>query len=109
VNYQVSAGHLLLNGVIALGYGLLSSIVAGYALGLIGFFSLFLAIILGPMAGELLVRLLERINRKRGRSMQVVVGICYGLGAAPVVLVFFSLSLIIFTVAAVATAVTRLR
>jgi tetratricopeptide (TPR) repeat protein len=111
VNYQVSAGSLALSAGIALIYGLFASIAAGLALGLInvGFLGLFLAMILGSTAGELLVRLLERVNRKRGRSVQVAVGICYGVAAAPVALFFFSLGLIIFTVAAIATTVTRLR
>jgi tetratricopeptide (TPR) repeat protein len=114
VNYQVSAGSLALSAVIALAYGLFVSVAAGFALGMIGFFGLYLAIIFGPMAGELLVRLLERVNRKRGRSVQIVVGICYGLGAAPLLLIFliigrFSIGLAIFTVAAIVTTVTRLR
>jgi Kef-type K+ transport system membrane component KefB len=111
VNYQVSAGSLALSAGIALAYGLLASILAGFAFGLIhlGFLGLFLAMILGSTAGELLVRLLERVNRKRGRSVQVAVGICYGVAAAPVALFFFGLSLVIFTVAALTTAITRLR
>ncbi|MEI7769874.1 MAG: hypothetical protein WCI67_07800 [Chloroflexales bacterium] len=109
VNYKVSAGSLALSGVIALAYGLFASVVAGLALGMVGFFGLYLAIIFGPMAGELLVRMLERINRKRGRSVQIAVGICYGVGAAPVALLSFSLGLAVFTVAALVTVVTRLR
>jgi len=109
VNYQVSAGSLALSAVVALVYGLFSSVVAGFALGMIGYFGLYLALIFGPMAGELLVRLLERVNRKRGRSVQIVVGLCYGLAAAPVVLLFFNLGLIIFAIATLVTAVTRLR
>ncbi|MEI7643685.1 MAG: hypothetical protein WCJ55_05170 [Chloroflexales bacterium] len=109
VNYQVSAGSLALSGVIALAYGLFASIVAGVALGMTGFFGLYLAIIFGPMAGELLVRMLERVNRKRGRSVQIVVGIGYGLGIAPFLLIFFNIGLAIFSIAALATAVTRLR
>jgi Kef-type K+ transport system membrane component KefB len=111
VNYQVSAGSLALSAGIALAYGLLASIVMGFAFGLInlGFLGLFLAMILGSTTGELLVRLLERVNRKRGRSVQVAVGVCYGLAAAPVALFLLSIGLIIFTIAAIATAVTRLR
>lgn len=109
VNYQVSASHLVINGLIALVYGFITTIAAGLVFGMIGFFGLFLAIFIGPAIGELLVRLLERVNRKRGRSMQVVVGIGYGLGAAPVALILLSLGVIVFTIAAIATAVTRLR
>jgi tetratricopeptide (TPR) repeat protein len=109
VNYQVSTSHLLINGLIGLAYGFMTTILAGLVFGMIGFFGILLAFFIGPAVGELLVRLLERVNRKRGRSVQVVVGIAYGLGAAPVGLILFSLGLIVFTVAAIATAVTRLR
>ncbi|WP_129626664.1 B-box zinc finger protein [Candidatus Oscillochloris fontis] len=109
VNYQVGASDLLINGAVTFFFAFLMSIVAGFGLALIGFFSIILAFILGPSAGELLVRLLERLNRKRGRSMQIMVGVCYGLGALPVVAFFFNIALLIFTIAALATAVTRLR
>ncbi len=110
VNYQVATGDLIISGLIALVSGLLASVAAGLVLGMLGgFLGLFLAIFLGSAAGELLVRLLERVNRKRGRSVQVAVGICYGLGAAPVVLFLLSLGLIIFTVAVIGTAAARLR
>ncbi|NTW03019.1 MAG: hypothetical protein HGA19_17345 [Oscillochloris sp.] len=109
VNYQVSAVNLATSGIIALVYGILISILAGFLLGMAGFMGFFLAIILGPTAGEMLIRLLERVNRKRGRAIQIAVGICYGLGAVPVVLSFFSLGVILFTIAAIATAITRLR
>jgi hypothetical protein len=108
-NYKVSGGSLAVSAAVALVFGILASVAAGLALGMIGFFGLYLAIFIGPMAGELLVRLLERVNRKRGRAVQIAVGIGYGLGAAPVVLFFFSLGLIIFSGAAIITAVTRLR
>jgi hypothetical protein len=108
-NYKVSAGSLAISAAVALFFGLVASIAAGLALSLIGFFSLYLAIFIGPMAGELLVRLLERVNRKRGRAIQIAVGVCYGVAAAPVLLVFFSVGLLIFTIAAIVTAVTRLR
>ncbi len=109
VNYQVGVSDLLISGAVALGFAFIMSIVAGFGLAMIGFFGLFLAIILGPSTGELLVRLLERINRKRGRSIQIMVGVCYGLGALPVVIFFFNIALLIFSIAALATAVTRLR
>ncbi|NNJ10976.1 hypothetical protein EKD04_011595 [Chloroflexales bacterium ZM16-3] len=114
VNYQVAASDLIISGAITLVYGFLTSIAAGIVFGMIGFFGLLLAIFLGPTIGELLVRLLERVNRKRGRSVQIVVGLCYGLGASMVVLVLLlmgslGLGLIVFTIAAVTTAVTRLR
>lgn len=109
VNYQVATLDLFISGVIAVVYAFGISIAAGIGLGITGFFSLILAIILGPSAGELLVRLLEKVNRKRGRSVQIVVALGYVIGAAPIVAIFFNVGLIIFTIAAVATTVTRLR
>lgn len=108
-NYQVSAGSLVVSGAVAYFYGLLASVAAVLFLGRIGFFGLYLAIFIGPMAGELLVRLLERLNRKRGRAVQITVGVCFGLAAAPVALLFPALGVLIFTIAAIVTAVTRLR
>jgi tetratricopeptide (TPR) repeat protein len=107
VNYQVSVGSLAISSAIAFFYGLVVSIVAGLALGSFGFW--FIALLIGPPAGELLVRILERVNRKRGRAVQIAVGICYGLAAAPVLLLFFSIGFLIFSVAALATVVARLR
>ncbi|MBX0328506.1 hypothetical protein K2Z83_12545 [Oscillochloris sp. ZM17-4] len=110
VNYQVAASDLIISGAIALVYGFLTSIAAGIVFVMLsGFLGLFLAIFLGPMAGELLVRLLERVNRKRGRSVQIVVGVCAVVGAAPVALFLLSIGMILFMIMAVATAVARLR
>ena len=52
--------------------------------------------------------------RPVGTPMQLAIGVCYTLGALPWTLLialvaFFPLSLIVFTIAAAATAVTRTR
>lgn len=115
VNYQVSAGNLIVAGVAALLYGVLLTFLASYLLGMVGFFGFIVAILLGPVAGDLLVRLVDRLtHNKRGRSMQLALGICYTLGALPWTLLIalvavFPLSLVVFTIAAAATAVTRVR
>lgn len=115
VNYQVGVGTLLAAGIIALLYGVLVSFLGAQVLLRIGFFSLIVAFLLGPMAGDLLIRLIDRFtHNKRGRPMQFAVGVCLSLGALPLVLLItlvgrFPLSLILFLVVAVVTAVTRLR
>lgn len=115
VNYQVSAGNLVVAAVITLIYSVVITYLAVQLLSMIGFFGFIVALFLGPVAGDLLVRLIDRLtHNKRGRPLQLAVGICYTLGALPLTLlialfIFFPLSLMIFTIAAAATAVTRLR
>jgi tetratricopeptide (TPR) repeat protein len=115
VNYQVSAVNLVVAGVAALIYGVVVTFLASQLFGMVGFFGFIIAILLGPVAGDLLVRLTDRLtHNKRGRSMQLALGICYTLGALPWTLLIalvavFPLSLVVFTIAAVATAVTRVR
>jgi tetratricopeptide (TPR) repeat protein len=115
VNYQVGAGAVLIAGVIALIYGVLLAFLGSQLLLRLGFFSFIVAFLLGPMAGDLLIRLIDRFtHNKRGRPMQLAVGICLTLGTLPWILLItlvgrFPLSLIVFTIIAVATAVARLR
>ncbi|MBP1466775.1 hypothetical protein EYB53_013755 [Candidatus Chloroploca sp. M-50] len=115
VNYQVSEVNLLVAGATALIYSLAISFVAVQLLGMVGFFGFLLAFFLGPLAGNLLVRLSDRFTKgKRGRLMQIALGICYTLGALPwlgLTLIFgvLPLGLIIFTVMAVTTVVAQMR
>ncbi|NCC32207.1 MAG: hypothetical protein EOM24_09310 [Chloroflexia bacterium] len=115
VNYQVSEVNLLVAGATALIYSLAISFVAVQLLGMVGFFGFLLAFFLGPLAGNLLVRLSDRFTKgKRGKLMQVALGICYTLGAVPwlgISLIFgvLPLGLIIFTVMAITTVVAQMR
>lgn len=115
VNYQVSAVNLLVSGVVALIYGMIITFVAWWALAQIGFFGFFVAFLLGPVAGDLLVRISDRLtHNKKGRSMQLAVAGCYVLGALPWTLLTalagaLSLALILFTIIAATTAVARVR
>lgn len=115
VNYQVSTGQILLVAVVALIYGVLVTFLASQILLRIGFFGLIVAFLLGPVAGDLLIRLTDRLTRsKRGRPMQFAVGACFTIGALPwttliSLVVGLPLSLIAFTIIAGITAVTRLR
>jgi hypothetical protein len=115
VNYQVSAANLLVAAVTSLLYAVLVTFLASQLLGMVGFFGILIGFFLGPVAGDLLVRLIDRLtHNKRGRPVQLTIGICYTLGALPwtlliALLAFFPLSLVVFTIAAAATAVTRTR
>ncbi|PDV98807.1 hypothetical protein [Candidatus Chloroploca asiatica] len=115
VNYQVSEVNLLVAGATALIYSLAISFVAVQLLGMVGFFGFLLAFFLGPLAGNLLVRLSDRFTKgKRGKLMQIALGICYTLGALPwlgITLIFgvLPLGLIIFTVMAITTVVAQMR
>lgn len=122
VNYQVSGANLVTAGAVALVYGLLMTFLASQLLGMIGFFGLFAAFLLGPVVGDLLVRLSDRLTRnKKGRPMQLALAGCYALGASPLFLLLvlvgglrllFSagvLALILFTVTAITTIVARVR
>lgn len=115
VNYQVATEHMIVAGVVALIYGVLVTFLAAYLLGAVGFFGFIVALLLGPIAGDALTRLVGRLaQNKRGRPMQLAVGICYTIGALPWTMLIalmggFPLSLILFTIIAATTAVTRLR
>jgi tetratricopeptide (TPR) repeat protein len=112
VNYQVSAANAAVAGITAFIVTGVATVLGSYLLAIAGFFGFIVAILLGPVAGELLIRLTDRLtHNKRGRAMQLTVGICSSLGAILGILTFaaFSLSLVVFTIAVVATAVTRLR
>ncbi|NTU81159.1 MAG: hypothetical protein HGA45_17550 [Chloroflexales bacterium] len=128
VNYQVTGTHIAIAGGATLLYSTLLTTLGLLLLGNLGFFSFIIAFLLGPVAGELLVRLLDRLTRsKRGRPVQVTVGVAYGLGIllmlaglafvlgnlSPAVVgrLLFSmpLGLYLFTGIAIVTALTRLR
>lgn len=117
VNYQVSWFNLAVSGVISVVYGVVVSFLALQILGLAGFFSLIISFMLGPLAGNLLVRLLDRVtHNKRGRVLQVTVGVCYSFGALPWMAVYLlfgggwtALLLGVFTLAAVTAAAAALR
>lgn len=116
-NYQVSASTLLLAGSVTFMLSLVLSFLVEAVLG--GWF-IFLSFFIAPAAAEMLIRLLDKVTHaKRGKEMQLTVGIAYGLGAAPWILLpllFFGfapgllpLGAIIFSVVAIVTLVARLR
>ncbi len=106
-NYQISVGSLLKGGVAAF---LVSALVSAF-IGRVPFFFLFF---IGPALGEMIMRAVDSATRfKRGRPMQIVVAISIVAGSVAAVLLSpfgaGGISLLIFLVLAVATAVTRLR
>jgi hypothetical protein len=116
VNYQIEPWHLVVAAVVALVYGTLMTFLAFNVLSFARFFSFIVAFLLGPIAGEGLVRILEVVaQKKRGKSMQIALSVAYAFGAAPLlvplffVAPFLGIALAIFTVIAITTAMARLR
>jgi hypothetical protein len=115
-NYQISVGDLAVAFTVSFIASLLISFLAAWILQ--GFFAFIIAFIIAPFVAEFIVRILDRLTRaKRGREMQVTVGVGLGFGAAPWILLpllagglgFGALPLLLFVGIAIATAVARLR
>ncbi len=106
-NYKVSTNDLVIAAIVgAIAAALVAVPVAFFARGLFGFFIVFMA---GPAIAEFIVRIVDRVTKlKRGRSMQIAVGVAMVLGTLPLVL-FNPLMMIIYLVVGVSTAVARLR
>lgn len=108
-NYKVAPLDLIKGGVVAL----LVSAVASGLLGLIGggFFLFIILFAVAPSAAELIVRSVDWATRnKRGRPMQITVAVAMILGG----LIAFQLvpnllTIALFLLIAVSTAVARLR
>lgn len=105
-NYQVSAGNVILGGLVALLATALASFLVLFVAR--GFFFFFIMIIVGPMIAEVIVRVVDRVTGlKRGRTMQITVGVAMALGALPFALV--NPLLLIFAILAITMATARLR
>jgi hypothetical protein len=105
-NYQLSMRSVLTGGAVAL---VVSALVSTF----VGFIPWFFMIFVGPAIGEFVMRVVDRATRnKRGQAMQFAVAGALILGALLSVLVSprgIGLSLLIFVVLSVSTAVARLR
>jgi hypothetical protein len=114
-NYQVSVGNLAAAAPITLLIALGVSYLLVQFLPAFGFFMLIISFFLGSIVAELIVRLLDRVTHaKRGKEMQLTVGLSYLLGAAPFALLFLlvgfvHLSFFIATATAIVMVVQRLR
>jgi hypothetical protein len=120
VNYQVTPRTLSTAGPMAVLFSVVFNTLAFYVLLVVPFIflSFIAAFFVGPMIGELTLRILDRVTgNKRGKEMQMTVSISYGLGALAVAFVLGILSLPFFVWApwalfvgvAIATLVGRLR
>lgn len=108
INYKVSAGNIILGGVVAFVASLIAAVLVLLIAGRMGFFSLLIIFIAGPAIAEFVIRLVDRVTRlKRGRSMQITVSIAIALGTLPFAL--FSPLLLLYLLLAITTAVARLR
>ncbi|MFO7166752.1 MAG: hypothetical protein DIU80_001875 [Chloroflexota bacterium] len=107
-NYQVSTANAIVAGVVALVAAAL--ICLPFLLFARGFFVFLIIIFLAPAVAELVIRIADRLTKtKRGRPIQVAVGVGFALGALPWLLVSLNLFLLMFVVLVIITAVTRLR
>ncbi|PDW00150.1 tetratricopeptide repeat protein [Candidatus Viridilinea mediisalina] len=114
VNYQVGSSEILIAGAIAFFFSFIVSYVALELLVrifiLIGFI---IAFFIGPIVGDFMVRLVDRgTKNKRGKPIQLALGIGYSLGVLPWILLHFLIlgfpfALVVFSVMAVKTALTR--
>jgi hypothetical protein len=106
LNYQISAVDVIVAVVVAL----FASALVAFLLSLfrLGFFGIIIMFMLGPAIAEFIVRIVDRFTKlKRGRPMQIAVGVAMALGTLP----FVPLNplLILFLVVGISTAVARLR
>lgn len=107
-NYQVSGGQVLIGALVALVASALVAIPIALFAG--GFFGLIIIFMAGPAIAEFVVRVVDRVTRlKRGRPMQIAVGVAMVVGTLLVLLVIRNPLLLLYLVLAVGTAVTRLR
>lgn len=87
VNYQVTPRHLVIGGAVTLALSLAGSSLLSLLLAGVGFYSFCIAGFIGTMMGGLLVRVLDRVTRaKRGRAIQITVGVALVLGMLPALL-----------------------
>jgi hypothetical protein len=108
VNYQVGVPILAACGLLSFVVGMVLSFVIIFFLTPIPFFSFIVGALLAPVVADLYVRLLDRITRsKRGRELQLTVGIALGLGAAPLTILLFGLWTILLILLVMGTVVGR--
>ncbi len=105
-NYKVSPASLVKGGATAF-------VVSAFVSSFIQFVPFFFLFFIGPAIGELVLRAVDWATRnKRGRPIQIVVGVALVLGVLAAIAysgIRNPLSLLIYVVLAVGVAVTRLR
>jgi tetratricopeptide (TPR) repeat protein len=106
-NYQVSWNTLAKGGAVAF---VVSALVSAF----IGFVPFFFMFFIAPAIGELVLRAVDWATRnKRGRAVQIVVGVALVAGALAMTLGYTGirnpLALLLYLVLSVGVAVTRLR
>ena len=108
-NYKVAPRDTIIGGLV----GFFSSAVVAVLLLLLpigGFFGFIILFMVSPAIAEFIVRVVDRVTKaKRGRSMQITVGLAIALGTLPLLVLSQSLILLLFMVLAISVATTRLR
>ncbi len=94
-NYKVAPPQIIYAALIGLALGGVMTFAAVYVMTFVGLFiGIILAFFLGQLSGEAIVRLTDRVTRsKRGRPMQLALGISFGLAGVPLALLFEPLAL----------------
>jgi hypothetical protein len=115
-NYQVTAANLAVAAVTTLVISGILSFLVVWILGRFLFIGIIAAMILGPAVARLIVRLLDYITRaKRGKSLQLAVGISFGVGITPMLVLTLlvqptaALILLLFGFTAITTTMYQLR
>ncbi len=110
-NYQVSVGNIVVAALLSLVTSVVMSfLVVVFIGGFVGFFGLIIALLLGPAVARLIVRLIDYATRaKRGKAMQLAVGISFVVGAFPLLFLSQSLVLLLFTLVTTSVSVALLR
>lgn len=104
-NYQLSSASLIKGGSVAF-------VVSAFVSVFVSFVPFFFMFFLGPAIGEIVMRAVDwATGSKRGRPMQIVVGAALITGALAAAIFSYArgISLLIYLVLAVSTAVARLR
>lgn len=105
-NYQVAPRDVVVGALVALIASALVAFLLRFVLG--GFFGLIIIFMAGPAIAEFIVRIVDRFTRlKRGRPMQVAVGIAMVLGTLPFALL--NPLLFLYLAFGVTTAAARLK
>jgi hypothetical protein len=105
-NYKVSAREVIVGGLVALFASALVAVLLLFVTR--GFFGLIIIFMAGPAIAEFIVRIVDRVTKlKRGRPMQVTVGVAMVLGTLPFALL--NPLLLLYLALGVTTAVARLR
>jgi hypothetical protein len=84
--YKITSAQLLIAGAVAFACAALAAVLIQFIMD--GYLGFYVALFVAPLTAEIIVRVTDRLTRaKRGRSMQVAVGVAMVAGMLPFALV----------------------